>query len=245
MRLLAQTLVLLLVAGAEMLVDPSAEEPKPAGPITRGQMEDWIFKGFEKSAEIKTVVQCAGSSGVSSDIPDYPQLKSSKITCFDHDFSDGSTESSSGSDDGKDPPPPTPPKDLPPAVPAPPPPPPQPEGPPRINRGEPWGPFQLAKVKRHGIHIGWGATCSRHTNAADINRLDCKKQTTFGKDLSSDEVLRNLKRWLIRGYDIPVDGEFSRKSHIAIGVRDIQPVVHADEDLWQSLLLRAGPGPWE
>ena len=38
--------------------------------------------------------------------------------------------------------------------------------------------FKLAKVYRHGRHVGWGATCARHWDDGDFNC--CKKQISLG-----------------------------------------------------------------
>jgi hypothetical protein len=83
-------------------------------------------------------------------------------------------------------------------------------GAPRQRRGEWWPPdskseWKVAKVVSKGVHIGWGAECGCHTDAAHISDLKCKKQLTMGKSLSGEEARLRLMAWLIAGIAIPSD----------------------------------------
>lgn len=80
---------------------------------------------------------------------------------------------------------------------------------PRVERGEPWGIFSVADIARDGIRVGWGATCGLHTNRGDL--ATCKKTLSLGRDLTNEQCIVQLKRWLLRGLEIPENGSHSAR----------------------------------
>jgi len=71
--------------------------------------------------------------------------------------------------------------------------------------------------------IGWGATCGRHENTADVildKHLQCKKMITFGKEqFSDDECVSKLKHWLLAGFDIHPGMVTARTAHVGLDAR--------------------------
>jgi hypothetical protein len=113
-------------------------------------------------------------------------------------------------------------------------------GAPRQSRKENWGPFQLAKVVREGICIGYGATCKRHSNFFAEPTI-CKRQLGFGgvhaELLSDHECQQKLKLWLLNGSGIipPRDGD-ARNRHRLLDVRSLD-VLPEEELVRQRMLL--------
>jgi len=127
--------------------------------------------------------------------------------------------------------------DVPPHCPTPPPPRPCIPVPPRAcDDTFIWGVWQIAKVRAHGVHIGWGAVCGMHpdTNAARIaagEPLECKKQITMGATMTSVQCRHHIKYWIKRGYD---PGLRCRDDHIDLDIRVIPGFVESEDvlDAW-------------
>lgn len=87
-----------------------------------------------------------------------------------------------------------------------------------------WGGFQLAKVYRQGVQIGWGITCGLHKNEGDSIGACCKKQITFGGSggaaggaLSDTDCIVALKSWLVLGFVL--SGNDQRTQHVRLNAR--------------------------
>jgi hypothetical protein len=94
------------------------------------------------------------------------------------------------------------------------------------DRSWTWGGFVLADIhgNEDGKQIGCGATCYRHKNSDDIDTkhpTSCKKFISFGqKNLSRDECILRLKRWLVAGMDdARFDKDWQRRDHVQMGGR--------------------------
>jgi hypothetical protein len=62
--------------------------------------------------------------------------------------------------------------------------------------------------------------------------------------MGCDETLTRIKRWLIKGYDIPTVGHDVRTRHVhGVQVPTLGPLT-PDEDLEQLLAHKAGLGPF-
>ncbi len=85
--------------------------------------------------------------------------------------------------------------------------------------------------------IGWGVTCSLHTNEdGRCAGTPCKKSVTIGKgdELTEEEACKRLKRWLIVGKIDPLDASCQRQSHVSKGgvqLRDFATGVAGWEEL--------------
>ena len=99
-------------------------------------------------------------------------------------------------------------------------------------------------MKRGGDFIGWGITCRRHHNQGeDSQKLPCKRQLTYGAaKLSDAEVIIRLKRWVIKGYDIPVSDTAGRTGHHLSDPRALEHPA-TDEDLDAALARHTGQPP--
>ena len=79
-------------------------------------------------------------------------------------------------------------------------------------------PWQLAPIMSQGTQIGWGATCSCHTNAEEVasgKNIKCKKQviTSAGSTHSQTRLL--AMQWLVKGgMEIGVDHAEGRHEHV-------------------------------
>lgn len=101
----------------------------------------------------------------------------------------------------------------------------------RFRRGDVWpvesttSPWQVARIFRSGVHIGWGATCSRHTDCADFERArppTCKKALV----VVGDEGRRAVKAWLLAGVGIATGSAEGRSVHLRMNPRTL---VYRDE----------------
>ena len=73
----------------------------------------------------------------------------------------------------------------------------------------------ISEVLVKGELAGFGATCGRHNDVGDKAGTTCKKVCTFGEaQLSKENCILYLKRWLLKGKTINVDGNSSRTDHI-------------------------------
>lgn len=113
-----------------------------------------------------------------------------------------------GGDPGPSAPPVAPPLPAPPAV-------------PRAAPGERvlirFGRFSISEMRASGEIIGYGANCNNHHNP-DFPRRYCKSRLQFRKrnkpDLTEDQIIRGLKRWLLYGVSIDNDShENPQKAH--------------------------------
>lgn len=104
---------------------------------------------------------------------------------------------------------------------------------PREQRGASWGhefgfPWQVARIYSHGIHTGWGATCSQHSNVGDMRATVCKKALTMGATLSDGECQQRIKMWLLEGIRISDADDDARSQHLAMNPRRLR-VLSDDE----------------
>ena len=109
---------------------------------------------------------------------------------------------------------------------------------PREPRGLPWGPFQIAEVFAGGAVKAMGAICARHRDEGHA-RTACKKQLALGSGrnaLSKEECARKLKRWLLKGFDIPASDVLGRTLHVAQDARYVD--AGTDEDLDRDLAAK-------
>lgn len=73
-----------------------------------------------------------------------------------------------------------------------------------------WGPFTLHALKGGG----YAAHCDMHKDGSP-NGDKCRTSLLCGSDLSQEETLLRLKRWLIFGLvHLPIDAEESRREHV-------------------------------
>ncbi len=117
----------------------------------------------------------------------------------------------------------------PPATPPPPPapavqPPPAPHVEPRRQRAFKWGPFSLAPIHPGGgERTGWGATCGLHFDNG--SSTVCKKNVPYGgvrvARLDDASLVRQLKRWLLRGLTINPALPDAKSQHMGVDVRTV------------------------
>ncbi len=100
-----------------------------------------------------------------------------------------------------------------------------------------WHGHAISEVvdRRLGIVIGYGVVCGRHH---PDNKTECKRQIT-DKKFSSDEIIRRLKRWILRGFEIPLD---KRKDHVFLPKTQLESMSsHEDFDaMYMRCLARSG-----
>ena len=88
----------------------------------------------------------------------------------------------------------------------------------RQDRAIRWGPFSLAEVWSRGALVGAGATCARHEDADGRTATPCKKSIRFGQNnLTLNECMLRLKRWLIAGLDDSSWPPEARHHHVKLG----------------------------
>lgn len=105
----------------------------------------------------------------------------------------------------------------------------------RRRRAIEWGPFQLAPIVSEGVQTGWGATCKKHCNAADLPTTTCcKKQVPYGSgDRFVDDAtcLRLAKTWLVLGLmEVSADSATQRRDHVKINPRLYPSMTDAELD---------------
>jgi hypothetical protein len=95
-----------------------------------------------------------------------------------------------------------------------------------------WHGFKLAPIWSAGIQSGWGATCARHRNAADLPKSTaCKKQVGYGRHARAVDdatCLRLAKTWILLGEFEELRPAFARTDHVQIDPRD-HPAMSDDE----------------
>ena len=79
-------------------------------------------------------------------------------------------------------------------------------------------PWQLAPIRNHGTQIGWGATCSCHTNAREValgKNIQCKKQVITSAGTTHGQTRLLAMQWLVKGgMEIGVDHAEGRHEHV-------------------------------
>ena len=93
-----------------------------------------------------------------------------------------------------------------------------------VKRSEKWPqgssstPWQLAPIMNQGTQIGWGATCSCHTNAEEVasgNNIKCKKQVITSAGTTHGQTRLLAMQWLVKGrMEIAVDNAEGRRKHV-------------------------------
>ena len=93
-----------------------------------------------------------------------------------------------------------------------------------MKRSEKWPqgssstPWQLAPIMNQGTQIGWGATCSCHTNAEEVasgNNIKCKKQVITSAGTTHGQTRLLAMQWLVKGgMEIAVDHAEGRREHV-------------------------------
>ena len=93
-----------------------------------------------------------------------------------------------------------------------------------VKRSEKWPqgssstPWQLAPIMNQGTQIGWGATCSCHTNAEEVasgNNIKCKKQLITAAGTTHGQTRLLAMQWLVKGrMEIAVDNAEGRRKHV-------------------------------
>ena len=93
-----------------------------------------------------------------------------------------------------------------------------------VKRSEKWPqgssstPWQLAPIMNQGTQIGWGATCSCHTNAEEVasgNNIKCKKQVITSAGTTHGQTRLLAMQWLVKGgMEIGVDHAEGRREHV-------------------------------
>ena len=93
-----------------------------------------------------------------------------------------------------------------------------------VKRSEKWPqgssstPWQLAPIMNQGTQIGWGATCSCHTNAEEVasgNNIKCKKQVITSAGTTHGQTRLLAMQWLVKGgIEIGVDHAEGRREHV-------------------------------
>ncbi len=127
---------------------------------------------------------------------------------------------------------------LPPPAQAPPPPEPIVPRPPRAARAEAagrgdrvafsWGGFTFSRLvdPTTEVQYGWGCSCRLHWDVS--SKLDCKKNLRYGQGanrLDDDSAVRQLKRWILRGFSIPRSAT-ARSDHVLrVDIRSLGPQV--------------------
>ena len=93
-----------------------------------------------------------------------------------------------------------------------------PSRPRRGRRQQNWGCFNISKIKKHGVFVGWGGDCYRHSNADDGPKTHCKKQLTG----TGDDVRCLVKHWLVLGHSVSVDDADARTPQLEINPRNLE-----------------------
>ena len=93
-----------------------------------------------------------------------------------------------------------------------------------VKRSEKWPqgssstPWQLAPIMNQATQIGWGATCSCHTNAEEVasgNNIKCKKQVITSAGTTHGQTRLLAMQWLVKGgMEIGVDHAEGRREHV-------------------------------
>ena len=93
-----------------------------------------------------------------------------------------------------------------------------------VKRSEKWPqgssstPWQLAPIMNQGTQIGWGATCSCHTNAEEVasgNNIKCKKQVITSAGTTHGQTRLLAMQWLVKGgMEIAFDNAGGRREHV-------------------------------
>ena len=94
-------------------------------------------------------------------------------------------------------------------------------------------PWQLAPIVKGGVQIGWGATCSCHTNEYEViagKNMKCKKQLITSAGMTHDETRILAMQWLVRGgQEISTDHATGRTEHVFnMQPRSFAPMEEAD-----------------
>ena len=91
-------------------------------------------------------------------------------------------------------------------------------------------PWTIAKIRRDGVHTGWGATCGLHFNEHEVRagqRLTCKKTLQFC-GMSDEECRLRIIGWLIEGLGIDDTDADGRTLHLQVGPRDLPLLSEVD-----------------
>ena len=93
-----------------------------------------------------------------------------------------------------------------------------------VKRSEKWPqgssstPWQLAPIMNQGTQIGWGATCSCHTNAEEVasgKNIQCKKQVITSAGTTHGQTRLLAMQWLVKGgMENGVDHAEGRHEHV-------------------------------
>ena len=120
-----------------------------------------------------------------------------------------------------------------------------------MRRSERWppgsssSPWQLAPIKNHGTQIGWGATCSCHTDIAEVaagKRLQCKKQVITSAGMTHDETRLLAMQWLVKGgMDIEVDHAEGRSQHVFNADMQLRTFEHIEEAELEAMAMTLWP----
>lgn len=127
-------------------------------------------------------------------------------------------------------------------VPPPPEPPPAARLPRKSDKGIKFGPFAYAPIDRDGVRTGWGMTCGIHFDATYPNRV-CKKTLSLGTasrgtELSDEQCVIQLKRWVLKGLLIPDRGNpKAHAQHKEVDARDECAVGIPPEQLHEQLVV--------
>ena len=94
-------------------------------------------------------------------------------------------------------------------------------------------PWQLAPIVKGGVQIGWGATCSCHSNQDEVTagkNIKCKKQLITSAGMTHDETRLLAMQWLVRGgQEISTDHVTGRTEHVfSMQPRSFVPMGEAD-----------------
>ena len=96
-------------------------------------------------------------------------------------------------------------------------------------------PWQLAPIVNGGVQIGWGATCSCHSNQDEVTagkNIKCKKQIITSAGMTHDGTRLLAMQWLVRGgLEIPADHATGRTEHVFNKQpRRFEPMEEADQE---------------
>ena len=89
----------------------------------------------------------------------------------------------------------------------------------RAQRGgrfvEAFGSHLIFELHPGGVHTGYSIHCARHLGVDGQSEPVCASDLTFAgkQSMTPDECIRRLKRWVIKGYAIPVVAD-SRSRHM-------------------------------
>ena len=108
-------------------------------------------------------------------------------------------------------------------------------------------PWQLAPIMNlnQNTQIGWGATCSCHTNAEEVaigKKIKCKKQVITSAGMTHDQTRLLAMQWLVKGgMEIAFDHAEGRQEHVFYPNMQPRTFEHVEEVELEEMAMALWP----